>query len=75
MTVIIDGCDSEVANSVDAEGCSISDKVYSCEAASMSHGKFRACVSQVGDDLQLEGVLTGLEKDRILSCAGRASIP
>jgi cysteine-rich repeat protein len=74
-TVVIDSCDSEVSNTLLSGGCTISDKVDECAANSRSHGAFRRCVSKLGDKLQKDDVLTGPEKERILSCAGQADIP
>jgi cysteine-rich repeat protein len=74
-TVVIDGCDSEVSNTLLSGGCTISDKADECAANSRNHGAFRRCVSKLGDKLQKDGVLTGPEKERILSCAGQADIP
>jgi choice-of-anchor B domain-containing protein len=74
-TVVIDGCDSQVSNALLSEGCTISDEVDECAANSRKHGAFRRCVSKLGDGLQKDGVLTGPEKDQILSCAGQADIP
>ncbi len=72
---MIDGCDSEVSNTLLSDGCTISDGIAECGSSSASHGAFRSCVSALGDGLQMDGVLTGPEKDRILSCAGEADIP
>jgi hypothetical protein len=74
-TVVIDGCDSQVSNTVLSDGCSISDEVDECAANSAAHGAFRSCVSKLGDGLQKDDVLTGPEKEQILSCAGQADIP
>lgn len=74
-TVVIDTCDSEVDNTLLPGGCTILDEVDHCAADAMSHGAFRRCVSKLGDGLQRDGLLTGPEKARILSCAARADIP
>jgi len=74
-SVVIDDCDSKVDNTLLSEGCTISDNVDECANNATSHGKFRRCVSKLGDRLQRDGVLTGPEKDRILSCAAQAKIP
>jgi cysteine-rich repeat protein len=74
-TVVIDGCDSQVSNTLLSEGCTISDEIVECAANAKNHGAIRRCVSKLGDRLQKDGVLTGPEKDRILSCAGQADIP
>ena len=74
-TVVIDGCDSQVSNTVLSDGCTISDEVDECAANSTVNGAFQNCVSSLGDSLQKDGVLTGPEKDQILSCAGQADLP
>jgi hypothetical protein len=73
-TVVINGCDSGVSNTLLAGGCTISDKIQECDDNN-NHGAFRRCVSMLGDSLQQEGVLTGPEKDRILSCGGKKNRP
>jgi hypothetical protein len=74
-TVIIEGCDSGVSNTQLARGCTISERIQQCDDDAKNHGAFRRCVSMLGDSLQKDGVLTGPEKDRILSCAGQAGRP
>ena len=70
-TVEIDGCDSGVSNTLLAGGCTISDEIQKCDDDAKNHGAFRRCVSKLGDSLQRDGVLTGPEKDRILSCSSK----
>jgi hypothetical protein len=70
-TVVIEGCDSGVSNTQLARGCKISDRIQECDDSAKNHGAFRRCVSMLGDSLQQEGVLTGPEKDRILSCSSK----
>ena len=74
-TVVIDSCDSEVSNTLLADGCTISDEIEGCAVNAERHGSFRRCVSKLCDGLQKDGVLTGPEKDQILSCAGQADFP
>jgi len=74
-TVVVDGCDSEVTNHLSTDGCTISDSIAECGANAKNHGAFRRCVSELGDALVKEGVITPPEKDRILSCAAQADIP
>jgi hypothetical protein len=74
-TVEIDGCDSGVSNTLLAGGCTISDRIQECDDNAKNHGAFRRCVSKLGDRLQKEGVLTGPEKDRILSCGVKKGRP
>jgi hypothetical protein len=70
-TVVIEGCDSGVSNTQLARGCTISERIQQCEDDVKNHGAFRRCVSMLGDSLQKDGVLTGPEKDRILSCSSK----
>ncbi|HEY9420634.1 MAG TPA: PA domain-containing protein [Thermoanaerobaculia bacterium] len=74
-TVVIDGCDSGVANTVFANGCRISDQINDCAVAASNHGAFVSCVAHLGNKLKKDGVITGDQKGAIQSCAGSASIP
>ncbi|HEV8578806.1 MAG TPA: PA domain-containing protein [Thermoanaerobaculia bacterium] len=74
-TVIIDGCDSGVPNTVFSTGCRISDQIDDCAAAASNHGGFVSCVAHLTNDLKKAGVITGAQKGAIQSCAGQASIP
>jgi hypothetical protein len=74
-TVVIDGCDSEVPNTVFPSGCTISDLIAACAEGASNHGQFVSCVSQVTNDLKKAGTITGQQKDAIQSCAEQADIP
>lgn len=74
-TVVIDGCDSGVDNSLGADGCTISDLIGECAEGVRNHGQFVRCVSHLTNDLKKAGVITGAEKGAIMSCAGQADIP
>ncbi|HEX9669521.1 MAG TPA: PA domain-containing protein [Thermoanaerobaculia bacterium] len=74
-TVVIDGCDSGVANDVFADGCTISDAVNACAAGAANHGAFVSCVTKATNDFKKQGLLTGAEKDAIQGCAAGANIP
>ena len=74
-TVVIDGCDSEVANILLPTGCSLSDEIAMCAASAGNHGKFVSCVSHMTNDLKKDGIITGKEKGAIQSCAAQANIP
>lgn len=75
LTVIIDGCDSDVGNSLMENGCTISDQIISCSDGAENHGKFVSCVSKVINDLKKTGIITGQQKGAIQSCAAQAAIP
>ena len=54
-TVMIGSCDSNVANSLSAAGCSISDDVQDCAASAANHGQFASCVAHLAADLRRTG--------------------
>ena len=74
-TVVIDGCDSGVANPLDVNGCTIADQVAACAEGATNHGGFVSCVAHLTSDLKKAGVITGKEKGAIQSCTGQADIP
>ncbi len=74
-TVVIDGCDSGVDNTLGDDGCTISDLIGECAAGVRNHGQFVRCVSHLTNDLKKAGVITGADKGAIMSCAGQADIP
>lgn len=73
-TVVIDGCDSGVANVLLDGGCTIADEVAHCAEAAANHGAFVSCVAQLTNGLKAAGVITGAQKGAIQRCAARSSI-
>ena len=74
-TVVIDGCDSGVDNTLLPGGGTISDLISACANGASTHGQFVSCVSHVTNDLKKAGTITGQQKSAIQSCAAHASIP
>lgn len=74
-TVVIDGCNSGVPNTLFPSGCTISDRIAACAEGASTHGQFVRCVSDVTNDLKKAGTITGQQGGAIESCAGRANIP
>lgn len=74
-TVVIDGCNSGVPNTLFPSGCTISDRIAACAEGASTHGQFVRCVSNVTNDLKKAGTITGQQGGAIESCAGRANIP
>jgi hypothetical protein len=74
-TVIIDGCDSGVANTFPVACSTMSDLIADCAASATNHGEFVSCVSHLTNEWKAAGLITGREKGKIQSCAGRSSIP
>lgn len=77
ITVVIDGCDSGVANLQVIPGVTLADEVNRCVAAAVfgNHGQFVSCVSQLTNELKSAGILSGAQKGRIVDCAAGAAIP
>lgn len=74
-TVVIDGCDSTVPNLQVADGCNVLDEIAVFAAEAGNHGEFVRRVSRLTNDLKKMGLLSGLDKDAIQSCAAEAGIP
>ena len=74
-TVVIDACNSGVANSQITNGCKISDLIEGCADGASNHGKFVSCVTKVTNTLKKNGTITNAQKGAIQSCAAGASIP
>ena len=68
-TVVIGACDSGVPNAVFASGCTISDLVAECDAASRNRGQFMTCVMHLTNDLKNNGTITGKQQGEIHHCA------
>jgi len=74
-TVVIDGCDSGADNALDADGCTLSDRIAELAAGAANHGDFVSGVSALTNQLKNEGALSGQDKGAIVSCAARSAIP
>jgi hypothetical protein len=74
-TVVIGDCDSGVPNTILATGCSISDLIAQCAASAATDDAFVRCVTHLTNDLKSQGVITGAQKDAIVSCAEEEGIP
>ena len=71
-TVIIDGCDSGVDNTVFADGCRISDRIADCKVDANGHDAFVGCVGRLADGLGKAGALSGGQGDALRSCAQKS---
>ncbi len=68
-TVIIDGCDSGVPNTMAANGCHVSDQVDDCAAGAGSHDAFVSCVGRLAGSLEKAGRLSGGQPAALQRCA------
>jgi hypothetical protein len=73
--VVIAGCNSRVANLLLADGATFNDRIGECAAQSATHGAYVSCVTAWADLWKKAGVLTKVERGRILQCASLASSP
>jgi hypothetical protein len=75
-TVIIDGCDSNIVNTVFGSGCSISDEIEKCALEAGNHGAFESCVADLINGLDLLDIDGGPGNvGAIQNCAAIADIP
>ncbi len=74
-TVVIGNCDTGVSNPVDADGCTIFDRIAKCAIGVKSHGQFSSCVAKLTENLKTDGIITGREKGSIQRCAEQVKIP
>jgi hypothetical protein len=75
VNVVIDGCNSGVANTTFTNGCRISDEIGKIAAGAKNHGQFVSGVSHYLNSLKKAGVINGSQKGAIQSCAAGADIP
>lgn len=72
-TVVIDGCDSAVANPVSESGCSLTDAILALRADAKNHGEFTSRLAKMLNDLVRQGAISGADKGAIQSCAGASN--
>jgi lectin family protein len=75
VMVVIDGCDSEVTNTVFPSGCTLADLLADCADDARKHRKFFHCVARLTRTMKRISIITGQQKDAIRSCAVQADLP
>lgn len=82
-TIVIDGCDSGVANAIgegaaDVSGCTLADKIGADVAAASqsakNHGKFVSSMTQRLNTMVKAGLISDAQKDALLHCVGSSSL-
>jgi len=73
-TIIIDGCDTRVPNTLFPSGCALSDLIAACAQGANNHGQFVRCVSNLTNDLKKAGSINDRQKGVIQRCAAHADI-
>jgi hypothetical protein len=74
-TVVIDGCDSEVTNTVFPSGCTLADLLADCADNARKDRKFVHRVARLTNRMKRIGIITGQQKDAIQNCAAQADLP
>lgn len=74
-TIVLDCCDSGVDNYVFDDGDTMMGLIMECAEDAENHGEFVNCVSHLTNEWKKEGLITGYEKELIMSCVGEANIP
>lgn len=74
-TVIIEDCDSTVANILLIDGCTISDRISECKNSANNHGGFVSCVALLVNELHNGGFIAGRDKGQLNLCAAQANFP
>ena len=74
LTVVFEGCDSGVSNTLFADGCTIADLTHACADGTINHGAFSNCMASITKDLMKAGEITGSGKEMIQSCAAQSDI-
>ena len=74
-TIIIDDCDSGIANQPLDGGGTMNDLIANCAADAANHGAFVSCVSHLTNTWKKEGLIDGQDKGAIQRCAAQANIP
>ena len=70
-SVTINSCNSGVNNTLFPSGCTIADLIASCAESAGTHGDFVTCASDLTNDLQRVGTISGRQKGAIQSCAAQ----
>jgi cysteine-rich repeat protein len=73
-TIIIDGCDSGIANQP-LDGVTMNDLIANCAANAANHGAFVSCVAHLTNLWKQAGLINGQAKGAIQRCAAGANIP
>jgi len=73
-TVVFEGCDSGVGNTVYANGCSIADHLHACSDDAVNKGQAMKCVTALTSSMKKSGEITGLGKGMIQRCAAQSGM-
>ena len=74
-TVVIDGCDTGVADRFMPSCRNFTNAIAQCAVGAKNHGKFVSCVAHLTNTWLELGWITDEEKDAIVSCAAQSDLP
>lgn len=74
-TVVIDGCDSGVANHLFEDGCTMADRIGGCAEGARNHGSFVSCVAGLTSTWVRDEIITSRDQGPIQRCAAQANLP
>jgi hypothetical protein len=74
-TIVVDGCDSGITNTLSADGCTSADLVANCGKSATNHSQFASCVAHLIDDWKKAKLITGKQGGALQSCAAKSRIP
>ena len=74
-TIVIDGCDTGVPNTLFANGCTIRDLIAHIASNSNNHGNFVSGVAHLTNALRNSGLINDSQKGTIQSCAAGSRLP
>lgn len=74
-TVFVGTCDSGVPNTHFTNGCTIADLIRKAAAQAKNQGQFVRDVATLTNALVSQGLITGVQKGAIQSCAAQATLP
>jgi len=74
-TIVIGGSNSGVPNGLFNTGCTMSDLIAQAADAANNHGRFVSAVDALTTQWKKAGLITGKQKDAIMSAASKANIP
>jgi hypothetical protein len=73
--ITIDGCDTGVANTTFDDGSTMEELILACAVGARNHGAFVSCAAQLTGSWVSAGLITEVQKDAIMDCAGSANLP
>jgi hypothetical protein len=73
-TVMVESCESGVANTLFEDGCTIADLLGFCADDAKNHGSFTSCVAGVTRNLKKDGEIRDSDAGMLQRCAAQSGI-